>query len=169
LRATSVEGDDLAVAIRTLAEQLARDRSGDDLVICVDVQGTPRPLRPVVRDEIYQIGGEALRNCLRHAHASRVEVELRYDQGQLRLRVRDNGTGIDPKSWSDNAAAGHFGLRGMRERAELIGGKLSIWTAAAAGTEIELRVAGVRAYTAATPRRFTWRLNRVLAKSSTHE
>ena len=165
LRATSVAGDDLAVAIKTLAEQLTRDRSGDDLVIRVDVQGTSRPLRPVVRDEIYQIGGEALRNCVRHAHASQVEVELRYDERQLRLRVRDNGTGIDPKSLSNEGAAGHFGLHGMRERAELIGGKMAIWTAASSGTEIELMVPAVRAYVAVMPRRFPWRPSRVFAKS----
>jgi ligand-binding sensor domain-containing protein/signal transduction histidine kinase len=166
LRATSVEGDDLAVAIKTLAGQLMRDHSGDDLVIRLEVQGTPRPLHPVVRDEIYRIGGEAMRNCLRHAQASHVEVELRYDVKRLRLRVRDDGAGIDPKSLSNDGAAGHFGLHGMRERAELIGGKLVIWTAAASGTEIELTVPANRAYVAATPRRFAWRASRVLAKST---
>src|SRR5262249_12081622 len=128
LRATSVEGDDLAIAIKTLAEQLTLDASADGLVMRVNVQGASRPLRPVVRDEIYQIGGEAMRNCLRHAHAFQVEVELCYDENQLRLRVRDDGAGINPKSLSSAGSAGHFGLHGMRERAKLIGGKLIIWT-----------------------------------------
>jgi len=162
LRATSVEGDDLVVSIKTLAEQLALDRSGDGLVMRVDVQGTPRSLRPVVRDEIYQIVGEAMRNCLRHARASRVEVELRYDDSQLRLRVRDNGAGIDPKSLSNDGVSGHFGLHGMRERAELIGGKLAIWTAAASGTEIELTVPASQVYVKTMPRRFAWRARRAL-------
>jgi signal transduction histidine kinase len=155
LRTGGVEGDDLAVALKTLAEQLTSERSGDDLVVRVDLQGTSRPLRAIVRDEIYQVGGEALRNCLRHGHASEVEVELRYDEWQLRLRVRDDGRGIDPKFLSDEGAVGHFGLRGMRERAELIGGKLTIWTAAASGTEIELTVPAARAY-AAGSRRLAW-------------
>jgi signal transduction histidine kinase len=155
LRTGGVEGDDLAIALKTLAEQLTSQRSGDDLVVRVDLQGTSRPLRAIVRDEVYQVGGEALRNCLRHGHASEVEVELRYDERQLRLRIRDNGRGIDPRFLSDEGEAGHFGLLGMRERAELIGGELTIWTAAASGTEIELTVPAARAYAAAS-RRFAW-------------
>ena len=166
LRTGSVEGDDLAVAIETLAEELTSGRPGDDVVVRVDLQGTSRPLRPIVRDEIYQIGGEALRNCLRHGHASEVEVELRYGERQLRLRVRDNGRGIDPKFLSDEGAAGHFGLHGMRERAELIGGKLTIWTAAASGTEIELTVPAARAYAAGSSRRFAWLTGRLLEATS---
>jgi signal transduction histidine kinase len=171
LRTGGVEGDDLAAAIKTLAEQLASDRSADDVVVLVDLQGTSRPLRPIVRDEIYQIGGEALRNCLRHAHASAVEVELRYDDRQLRLRVRDNGKGVDPQFLVDESVAGHFGLRGMRERAELIGGELTIWTAAASGTEVELTVPAARAYAAAASRRFAWLPSGFLEKisDSVHE
>jgi signal transduction histidine kinase len=166
LRTGSVEGDDLAVAIETLAEDLTSGRPGDDVVVRVDLQGTSRPLRAIVRDEIYHIGGEALRNCLRHGHASEVEVELRYGERQLRLRVRDNGSGIDPKFLSDEGAAGHFGLHGMRERAELIGGKLTIWTAAASGTEIELTVPAARAYAAGSSRRFAWLTGRLLEATS---
>ena len=165
LRTGGVEGDDLAVGLKTLAEQLTRERSGDDLVVRFDLQGTSRLRRPIVRDEIYQVGGEALRNCLRHGHASEVEVELRYDERQLRLRVRDNGTGIDPRFLSDEGSAGHFGLRGMRERAELIGGRLTIWTAAASGTEIELTVPATRAYAAAS-RRFAWLTRRFVETAS---
>jgi len=165
LRASSVEGDDIAVAIKTLAEELTSGRPGNDVAVRVDILGTPRPLRPIVRDEIFQIGGEALRNALRHAHASRVEVELRYEERQLRVRVRDNGTGIDPQFLSDEGTAGHFGLHGMRERAELIGGKLAIWTAAALGSEIQLTVPAAQAYVAASSRRFAWLRRRLLGEN----
>lgn len=156
LRASAVEGDDLAAAIKTLAEELASDPSKEEVVFRVDLQGTSRPLRPIVRDEIHQIAGEALRNSRRHARASGIEVELRYDERQLRLRVRDNGTGIDPRFLSGDGAAGHYGLHGMRERAKLIGGKLTIWTAADSGTEIELAVPAARAYAAGSVGRFAW-------------
>jgi len=156
LRASAVEGDDLAAAIRTLAEELASDPSEENVVFRVDLQGTSRPLRPIVRDEVHQIAGEALRNARRHAHASDIEVEVRYDKRQLRLRVRDNGQGIDERFLSGDGAAGHYGLHGMRERAKLIGGKLTIWTATASGTEVELTVPAARAYAAVSARRFAW-------------
>ena len=80
----------------------------------VAVEGQPRDLHPIVRDEIYRIAGEALRNAFRHAQATRIEVEIRYDDRQFRLRVRDDGKGIDPEVLADQAGEGHFGLRGMR-------------------------------------------------------
>ena len=156
LRASAIEGDDLASGIKALAEELVSDPSGYKVVFRVDVQGTSRPLRAVVRDEIHQIAGEALRNAWRHAHASGIEVELRYDERQLRLRVRDDGRGIDQRFLSGEGAAGHYGLHGMRERAQLIGGKLTIWTAVASGTEIELKVPAARAYAAGSSGRFGW-------------
>ena len=108
--------------------------------IAVDVEGTPRTLHPIVRDEIYRIGSEALRNAFRHAEARQIEVELRYDERQLRLRIRDDGKGMDPKFLTAEGREGHFGLHGMRERAKLIGAKLTVWTAPESGTEIELSV-----------------------------
>jgi signal transduction histidine kinase len=149
LRASVVEGDYLAAAIETLAEELAGDHYGSDVIFHMDIQGTPQPLLPMVRDEIYQIAGEALRNARRHARAAEIEVELRYDERQLRLRVRDDGLGIDQKFLGSERANGHYGLYGLRERALLIGGKLTIWTAAGAGTEIELTVPVARAYATA--------------------
>lgn len=165
LRASAIEGDDLANGIKTLAEELVGDPSGENVVFHVDIQGTSRPLRAIVRDEIHQIAGEALRNAWRHAHASGIEVELRYDQRHLRLRVRDDGRGIDQRFLSGEGAAGHYGLHGMRERAQLIGGRLSIWTAVASGTEIELRVPAARAYAAGSSGRIAWLMAR-LARST---
>ena len=106
----------------------------------VAVEGETRDLHPIVRDEIYKIAAEALRNAFRHAHAGRVEVEIRYDDEQFRLRVRDDGRGIDPEVLANQGLEGHYGLRGMPERAALIGGKLAVWSEVGAGTEVELRL-----------------------------
>ena len=76
-----------------------------------------------------------MRNAFRHAGASRIEVQLSYGEKSFELRVRDDGKGIDPKFLTDEGPAGHFGLRGMRERAQQIGGKLTVWSAPGSGTE----------------------------------
>jgi signal transduction histidine kinase len=80
--------------------------------------------------------------------AKQIEVEIRYDERQLRLRVRDDGKGIDPKLLSQDGREGHFGLRGMQERAKLVGGKLTVWSELDSGTEVELSIPASRAYTA---------------------
>jgi signal transduction histidine kinase len=118
------------------------------------VEGESRDLHPILRDEIYRIACESLRNTFRHAKAHEVEVEIRYDHEQFRLRVRDDGKGIDPVVLAGHAPEGHYGLAGMRERAELIGGRLTIWSEAGDGTEVELRIPAGAAY--ATARRASW-------------
>ena len=162
LRASTIERHDLAVAIRTLGDELATDpTSHKPSIFSVEVEGEPRDLRPIVRDEIYKIAAEALRNAFRHAHAQRVEVDLRYDHEQFRLRVRDNGQGIAPNVLANEALGGHYGLRGMPERAALIGGKLAVWSDLGAGTEVELRLPASTVY--ATSRRGSW-LSRLLPR-----
>jgi signal transduction histidine kinase/ligand-binding sensor domain-containing protein len=145
LRSSVVETNDLALAMRTLGEELAPN--GNSVAFQVHVEGTPRDLHPILRDEVYRITGEGLRNAFRHADAKQIEVEIRYDDRRLRVRVRDDGKGIDPKLLSDDGREGHFGLRGMRERAKLIGGKLTVWSELDAGTELELSIPAARAYT----------------------
>ncbi len=165
LRASTVESNDLAQAISMLGEQLAAEASTFTSVgMHVEVEGTPRNLHPIVRDEIYQVASEALRNAFRHAEAKQIEVELRYDERQLRLRVRDDGKGIDATFLAAEGRAGHFGLHGMRERAKLMGGKLTVWTTAESGTEIELIIPMARAY-AASPSR-SWFAGKFSRKSS---
>jgi signal transduction histidine kinase/ligand-binding sensor domain-containing protein len=165
LRASTVESNDLAQAITTLGEQLAAEPSSATSVgLHVEVEGTRRNLYPIVRDEIYRIASEALRNAFRHAEAQQIEVELRYDDGLLRLRVRDDGKGIDATFLTAEGRTGHFGLTGMRERAKLMDGKLSVWTAAESGTEIELIIPAARAY-APSPRR-SWFAEKFSGKSA---
>ena len=156
LRASTVERNDLAVAVRTLGDELATDASvHQPPTFSVAVEGQTRDLHPIVRDEIYKTAAEALRNAFRHAHAGLVEVEIRYDDEQFRLRVRDDGKGIDPAVLANQGLEGHYGLRGMPERAALIGGTLAVWSEVGAGTEVELRIPASIVY-AISGRRSWW-------------
>jgi signal transduction histidine kinase len=156
LRVSTVVTNDLAVAISTLGDELAASGvNGNGTVLDVVVEGTSRDLHPILRDDIFRIAGEALRNAFRHAHARRIEVELTYDDRQFRLQVRDDGKGIDRAILTDQRL-GHFGLPGMRERAELVGGRLDVWSEAGAGTEIDLTIPAAKAYAAASARRRAW-------------
>jgi len=119
--------------------------AADSPAIAVEVEGGPRELNPVVRDEAYRIAGEALRNAFRHAQARRITVEILYDKRQFRLRVRDDGKGIDEKVLR-HQPAGHFGLHGMRERAEIVGGQLDVWSQFDSGTQVQLSIPGSIAY-----------------------
>ena len=164
LRASTVERNDLAVAIRALGDELATDASAcPPPAFRVGVEGQPRDLHPIVRDEVYKIAAEALRNAFRHAQAGRVEVEIRYDDDEFRLRVRDDGKGIDKAVLAAQGVEGHYGLRGMPERAALIGGKLAVWSEAGAGTEVELRLPAGTVY--ATSARRSW-LSRLFASKT---
>ena len=154
LRDSTTQSNDLAMAISTLGEELTTDSTSHRPAFRVAVEGEARNLHPILRDEIYKIAAEALRNAFRHAQARKIEVELRYDNEQFRLRVRDDGKGVDPAILSGRGSEGHFGLPGMRERAALIGGKLVVWSEVDAGTEVELRVPASTAY--ATAQRSSW-------------
>jgi signal transduction histidine kinase len=157
LRTSTVLTNDLAVAITTLGDELAASgANGNGTVVDVTVQGTQRDLHPILRDDLYRIAGEALRNAFRHAHAHRIEVEITYDDRQFRLQVRDDGKGIEPAVRADERR-GHFGLPGMRERAELVGGRLDVWSEVGVGTEINLTIPAARAYaTVRARRRASW-------------
>jgi signal transduction histidine kinase len=108
------------------------------------VTGHPREIHPVVRDEIYRIGYEAIRNAYQHSNGSRLEVSLQYGK-DLVVCVMDNGLGIDP-TVADRGKSGHFGLHGMRERAAGIGGKLIIVSSPDSGTEVRIVVPASTAF-----------------------
>jgi signal transduction histidine kinase len=146
---------DLDQAISNFASELLSGSALEPIPeVHVRVEGTPTPLNPIVRDEAYRIVTEALRNAIRHANAGRIEIEIRYDERQLRLRIGDNGTGIDPAILDQDHKAGHWGLRGMRERANLVGGTLEVWSQVEIGTEIELSIPAASVY--ATPPSARW-------------
>jgi signal transduction histidine kinase/ligand-binding sensor domain-containing protein len=137
LRTGTTQTNDLAAALRRVTEDGLIPSS---MAVTFSVIGDAREMHPIVRDEIYRIGYEAIRNACTHSGASRLEVELRYTR-DLTLRVDDNGTGIDPVI-ADLGKDGHFGLQGMRERAARIGGKLALGSSPNSGTEIKLVVPG---------------------------
>lgn len=146
LRAMVAEGDDLARAVIGFGEELAAHQmDSNSPAIHLDVKGRPRNLNPVVRDEAYRIASEALRNAFRHAQAQRIIVEIHYDEQQFRLRVRDDGKGIDEETLRRRSAR-HFGLPGMRERAEIVGGHLEVWSKLNSGTQVDLSIPGGIAY-----------------------
>ncbi len=164
LRSSAFEANDLATGITAMAEDLTSDASAlDSPAIDVEIEGAPRNLNPVVRDEAYRIAGEALRNAFRHAQARRITVEIRYDKRQFRLRVRDDGKGINEATIRQAAAAGHFGLHGMRERAENVGGQLEVKSRLDSGTEVELSIPGAIAYGGSARRS---RLSKALSANS---
>ncbi|MDB6042039.1 MAG: two-component system sensor protein [Gammaproteobacteria bacterium] len=112
----------------------------------VVVEGRPRELRPSVRDDAYRIVREAVRNACQHAHARHIETEVTFGDADLSIRVRDDGIGVDPQILARGQRAGHWGLPGMRERSETLGGRLNVWSERNAGTEVELRIAADIAY-----------------------
>ena len=144
---------DLPQAVNALGQELADSGGGKTrAVFHVEVEGTPRAKHAVTRDEVYRITGEAIRNAFEHAQPRKVEVEIWYGTAQFRVRVRDDGRGIDPTLLSNEGRPGHFGLHGMRERARTIGGRLEIWSEVGCGTEVELSIPAERAYVGRTRR-----------------
>ncbi len=138
LRLANREPEDLEQAFAGIQEEVGAAQETDFRVVA---EGSARQLRPVIREEVYRIGREALVNAFRHSSASNVEVELEYAPSHLRLLVRDNGSGIDPQV-IHAGRDGHWGLSGMRERAERIGARFRVLSGASAGTEVELSVPG---------------------------
>jgi len=146
LRSSKNERSDLGAAISRFGQELAANRSESAVPeLYVNVEGAKRPLAPVLADEIYHIAIEALRNAFRHAHARRIEVEIRYGPREFRVRVRDNGKGIKPELLQ-TGRDGHYGILGMRERTRLAGGRLVFWSELDSGTELELTVPASLAY-----------------------
>jgi len=160
LRSSTTESNMLAQAIASLAEELNNgNREKASTTFRVSVEGSPRDLHPIVRDDIHRIAREALRNAFHHAAAERIEAEITYGVRELRLRIRDDGKGIEPQHLSGGRAK-HWGLAGMRERAVQIGAQLSLWSEVGAGTEVELRIPSTVAYNAPRSRGRVFRLRR---------
>jgi signal transduction histidine kinase len=135
--------------IASLGDAFARVRTDLGLPSAIRfrvvVHGKERRLRAGLSDEVYRIGREAIINAYRHSRAKDIETEVEFRPSELRIAVRDNGCGIDPRElqWGRN---GHWGLQGMRERAERIGAQLRLWSRVALGTEVELCVPGQVAF-----------------------
>jgi ligand-binding sensor domain-containing protein/signal transduction histidine kinase len=150
----------LPEALTEAIKDLAQNKGVEFSVV---VEGGPRDLNPLVRDEVFWILHEALVNALHHAGAKHIEVEIVYDSAQLRLRIRDDGCGIDPEIIEAGGKPGHWGLRGMRERGAKIDAQLGMWSRPGTGTELEFKIPGPIAYTA-PGNRSPWRRLRQLKR-----
>ena len=136
LRLSNNGSQDIAVALSSINQEL---KSGEDIGFRVIVEGSPRPLHPIVRDEVYRIGREAVVNAFRHSRAKNITVEVSYLENQLRLLISDDGCGINSEVLQ-SGRDGHWGLSGMRERAERIKARLKVRSRVGSGTEVELSV-----------------------------
>jgi signal transduction histidine kinase len=144
----------LSDAIAALSKEL-RAAQTEGPAVDLEVEGEGRELHPMLRDEIYRITAEALRNAFRHARAGRIDVAIRHGDHEFRIIVKDDGKGIDPEVLKQGSRRGHWGLPGMRERAEAMGAVLDIWSSHGIGTEVSLRVPATIAYTS-SGRRLRW-------------
>jgi signal transduction histidine kinase len=146
LRSVRHEGADLEATIGRLIRELAAHRNEPASPdFHVNVEGATRSLAPIVGNEVDRIAIEALRNAFLHARAQRIEVDIWYHTREFRLRVRDNGQGIDPERLQ-NGRDGHYGVTGMYERAKMVRGKLVFWSELGSGTEVELTIPASLAY-----------------------
>jgi signal transduction histidine kinase/ligand-binding sensor domain-containing protein len=148
LRSEPVAQNSLAELLTEMGQELAafENANYDAPVFRVIVEGERRRLSPILQAEVYGIARELLRNAFQHASSHRIEAEIRYEDHLFRLRVRDDGKGMDPKVLETGGRAGHWGLPGVRERAQKLGVRLGFWSQAGAGTEVQLSVPASIAY-----------------------
>jgi signal transduction histidine kinase/ligand-binding sensor domain-containing protein len=167
LRSETVAQRDLAELLTATGQELAafEDANDNGPLFRVIVEGERRRLSPILQEEVYWIARELLRNAFQHAHAHQIEAEIRYEDDLFRMRVRDDGKGMDPKVLEAGARAGHWGLTGLRERAQKLGVRLDFWSEVGAGTEVQLTVPAAVAYEKSYDR-FRFRLFR---KARIHE
>jgi signal transduction histidine kinase/ligand-binding sensor domain-containing protein len=143
LRTARIGFGELPMAFQVVAEQTASGRGTSFKTV---VEGSIRELHPLIREEAYAIGREAIINALTHSEGLHVEAEIIYDSRHFRLRVRDDGRGIEPGILEKGGRHNHWGLQGMRERGRRIGGKLELWSRPGAGTEVEFTIPAATAY-----------------------
>jgi len=168
LRSSTEITNDLAEAMKAVGLEMGQELAGNlapedsaapnsvphSAKFRVMVEGPSRNLHPILRDEIYRIAREAVRNAFRHAQAREIEAEITYSDRLLRVRIRDDGRGMDP-GFAEEGRKGHYGLPGMRERAKRIGGQLNVWSGSGAGTEVELAIPASIAYGTSRARTFS--------------
>jgi signal transduction histidine kinase len=139
---------DLADALSRAAQEFRGPNAPPFHVV---VQGKPRPLHPLVGDEVYRIAREAIANAFRHAAARQIDVEVSFTSDDLRVRVHDDGRGVSEEV-IEAGRPGHFGLPGMRKRAKQIGATLKVWSRVGEGTEVAVIVPGRSAFAVPTRR-----------------
>jgi len=158
LRSQAADQNDITESLTVMGHELANSQQeeANRAAFHITVEGERHALSPILQDEVYRVAREVLRNAFQHAHATRIEAEIRYDSSLFRLRIRDDGTGIDPRVLKEGKRAGHWGLPGIRERAKRIGAQLDLWSEVGAGTEVEISLPASLAYAqSGDSRRFT--------------
>jgi len=163
LRSQSPVDTSLAKLLTLTGQELASEQNAEgkpSALFRATVEGEERKMKPLIQDEAYRIGRELLRNAFQHGNASEIESEIRYEHRLFRLRVRDDGKGVDSKILTAGGRTGHWGLTGMRERAKRMGGHLEIWSQTGAGTEVELSIPSTIAYETARDGRWRFALFR---------
>jgi signal transduction histidine kinase/ligand-binding sensor domain-containing protein len=146
LRESTLVQGDLGETLVSLGEEFAGAAAMRHSSYHVVIEGKPRTLDHLVRDEVYRIAREAIRNAFKHARAAKIEAELVYGSAHFCIRVRDDGIGFDPQVLAQGRREGHWGLPGMRERASTFKGEFNVWSQLGAGSEIELKVPVQMAY-----------------------
>jgi signal transduction histidine kinase/ligand-binding sensor domain-containing protein len=165
LRIGAVDLSELHDALHKLGTELEQ-KGGARFALAV--RGTPAQLRPLVRDEVYQVGHEAIVNAFRHAHALHVKVDIDYGARLFLMTVGDDGLGIEERYRTPQGRPDHWGLRGMHERVARIGAQLAIESDPARGSEIRLAIKAQLAYRRTPRRLFAWLRTRT-TKGENHE
>ena len=163
LRGFSSQSQELYAALTVLGQSLAADRP---ITFHSELEGEPKVLHPVVREEAYRIGAEALTNSFNHSKAGGIELEIGYGSAALSLFVRDDGVGIAKSALAEPGRSNHFGLVGMRERAARISSRIEIFTRPGSGTEVHLRVPATMAYRSRTLARSRSWLGRIFTRGA---
>jgi signal transduction histidine kinase len=136
LRSDELERHELAAELPEIAAKMAATAEAEAKV---QVVGTPRRLSPVIEKNLLRIFQEAMANAVKHAAARNIDIKLRYESDSLMLSVQDDGSGFDTENIIP-LGIGHYGLTGMRERAERIGGRLTLKSQIGRGTELLVEV-----------------------------
>ena len=136
LRTWALEQGDLPAA---LSEMKGHVKNGSPVQIGLEISGTPRPLPSRIESHLLRIGQEATTNAVKHAQGTIIRLELRYEPQSVQLSIEDDGLGFDAEN-ATSSEAGHFGLLGMRERAEKIGGTITLLSTPGSGTRIHVTV-----------------------------
>jgi len=159
LRSPTTAPKTLEEEIQALGEELVANKGDKQPAqFGIVVEGSARKLQQDLHTEIFRIVREALRNAFSHSQGRLIETELAYTDRLFRLRIRDDGKGIDQEERLQAERGGHWGLRGMRERSEHLGGEFEVWSEPGAGTEIELRIPAKNAYEKVISRSSSWLL-----------
>jgi signal transduction histidine kinase len=157
LRSAALEQGDLATLLGALGAEISLGMRPQSMPSYrMVIEGKPRELSPNVRDDIYKIAREAVRNAYQHAHAQQIEVKVIFGNEELKVRVRDDGIGVNPAILLQGQIAGHWGLPGMRERSEGIGGHFNVRSEPNAGTDVDLTISSAIAYSDPARPRYRW-------------